>query len=120
VTIPERYMKNISLLDPRTSSERYWSGCCGRVPERLEASRRRECRRIGPTLAGFPTQEETSRVIPETRYARTPDGVYIAYQIAGEGPVDVAWQFDFVGNVDVAWESPIFGPGFGESRPSRG
>jgi class 3 adenylate cyclase len=51
-------------------------------------------------------------VIPETRYARTPDGVYIAYQVAGEGPVDVAWQFDFVGNVDVVWESLFFGPLF--------
>jgi class 3 adenylate cyclase len=51
-------------------------------------------------------------VIPETHYEMTPDGVYIAYQVAGEGPVDVAWQFDFVGNVDVMWESPVFGPLF--------
>jgi class 3 adenylate cyclase/pimeloyl-ACP methyl ester carboxylesterase len=51
-------------------------------------------------------------VIPETRYARTPDGVYIAYQVAGKGPVDVAWQFDFAGNVDVVWEATIFGPLF--------
>jgi class 3 adenylate cyclase len=51
-------------------------------------------------------------VIPETRYAETPDGVYIAYQVAGEGSVDVAWQFDFVGNVDVVWESVFFGPLF--------
>jgi hypothetical protein len=48
-------------------------------------------------------------VIPETRYARTPDGFYLAYQITGEGPVDVVWQFDFVGNVDVAWEEPTYG-----------
>jgi pimeloyl-ACP methyl ester carboxylesterase len=45
-------------------------------------------------------------VIPETRYAKTPDGVYIAYQVTGEGPLDVAWQFDFTGNVDIAWEEP--------------
>jgi class 3 adenylate cyclase/pimeloyl-ACP methyl ester carboxylesterase len=51
-------------------------------------------------------------VIPDTRYAETPDGVYIAYQVAGEGPVDVAWQFDFFGNVDVMWESDVFGPLF--------
>jgi class 3 adenylate cyclase len=47
-------------------------------------------------------------VIPETRYAETPDGVYIAYQVTGDGPVDVAWQFDFTGNVDLAWEEPNF------------
>jgi class 3 adenylate cyclase len=51
-------------------------------------------------------------VVPETLYAKTPDGIYIAYQVTGEGPVDVAWQFDFVGNVDVIWESIVFGPLF--------
>jgi hypothetical protein len=28
----------------------------------------------------------------ETRYFRTPDGIYIAYQTTGEGPVDVAFR----------------------------
>jgi class 3 adenylate cyclase len=51
-------------------------------------------------------------VDPETRYATTPDGVYIAYQVVGEGPVDVAWQFDFLGNVDLVWDDAIFGPLF--------
>jgi len=32
--------------------------------------------------------------IRDTKYANTPDGVYIAYQVAGEGPIDVVWQFD--------------------------
>ena len=50
--------------------------------------------------------------VPETRYVTTPDGVYIAYQVAGEGPVDVAWQFDFVGNVDLVWDDTILGPLF--------
>jgi class 3 adenylate cyclase len=48
-------------------------------------------------------------VNPETRYAETSDGIYIAYQVAGEGPVDVAWQSDYVNNVDVIWETPVFG-----------
>jgi hypothetical protein len=39
--------------------------------------------------------------IRDTRYAKTPDGVYIAYQTAGEGPIDLAWQFDFMGDVDL-------------------
>ncbi len=43
--------------------------------------------------------------IPDTHYARTPDGVYIAYQTVGDGPVDLVWQFDFTGNVDVVWET---------------
>jgi class 3 adenylate cyclase len=52
-------------------------------------------------------QPETTGVIPETRYARTPDGTYLAYQVTGEGPVDVVWQFDFMGNVDLVWEAPL-------------
>ena len=32
--------------------------------------------------------------VPETRYAITPDGVYLAYQTVGEGPIDLVWQFD--------------------------
>ena len=52
--------------------------------------------------------------IPDTRYAKTPDGVYIAYQVTGEGPVDIAWQFDWLGNVDVIWEHPLHGTWFRE------
>jgi class 3 adenylate cyclase len=44
--------------------------------------------------------------IPDPRYVKTDDGVYIAYQVVGEGPVDIAWQFDFGGNLDVWWEYP--------------
>jgi class 3 adenylate cyclase/pimeloyl-ACP methyl ester carboxylesterase len=43
-------------------------------------------------------------VIPETHYVKTPDGVYIAYQTLGEGPIDIVWQFEWVGNVDTIWE----------------
>jgi len=57
-------------------------------------------------------QAETARVIPETHYAQTPDGVYIAYQVTGQGPVDVAWQPDFLGNIDLMWDDIIFGPFF--------
>lgn len=47
---------------------------------------------------------------PETRYARTPEGVYLAYQVVGSGP-DVAVDFHlFAGNVDLIWEEPDWGP----------
>jgi hypothetical protein len=29
--------------------------------------------------------------ILDTRYAVTPDGVYIAYQIMGDGQIDLVW-----------------------------
>ena len=47
---------------------------------------------------------------PETRYATTADGVYLAYQVVGSGP-DVAVDFHLVaGNVDLIWEEPDWGP----------
>lgn len=48
--------------------------------------------------------------IRDTRYVESPDGVYIAYQTVGEGPIDIVWQFDWVGNVDLIWEHPGIGP----------
>jgi class 3 adenylate cyclase len=47
--------------------------------------------------------------VPDSRYAKTDDGVYIAYQVIGEGPVDLVWQFDFLGSVDGMWEHSFFG-----------
>ena len=52
--------------------------------------------------------------IGETRYALTPDGVYIAYQATGDGPVDYVWQFDHTGDVDLAWQNPVYGRDFRE------
>ena len=45
--------------------------------------------------------------IPDPKYVRAEDGAYIAYQVVGDGPVDIAWQFDFYGNIDAWWEGPF-------------
>jgi len=42
---------------------------------------------------------------PETRYARSGD-VRIAYQIVGDGPLDLVFVPGFVSNVDLFWEMP--------------
>jgi pimeloyl-ACP methyl ester carboxylesterase len=43
---------------------------------------------------------------PETRYARTVDGVSIAYQIIGDGPEDLVYMPGFTSHVEVAWDHP--------------
>jgi len=43
--------------------------------------------------------------VPETRYAKSGD-VYIAYQVLGEGPLDVVLVPGFVSNVEAMWSSP--------------
>lgn len=44
---------------------------------------------------------------PETRYARTTDGTHVAYQVHGEGPVDILVQRGSFSNLDHEWEEPI-------------
>jgi pimeloyl-ACP methyl ester carboxylesterase len=44
-------------------------------------------------------------MIPETRYAQS-DGVSIAYQTLGEGPIDLVVVPGWVSNLDLFWEQP--------------
>src|SRR5512141_3447091 len=44
--------------------------------------------------------------IPETRYAKTPDGVSIAYQVVGDGPVDLVYSSGIWSNLGLMWEQP--------------
>jgi class 3 adenylate cyclase len=41
---------------------------------------------------------------PETRYALAPDGVHIAYQVSGEGEVDLVFMQGAVAHLEIAWE----------------
>ena len=45
-------------------------------------------------------------VRPETRYVRTADGVSIAYQVLGDGPIDLVSVPGWISNVETAWEEP--------------
>jgi class 3 adenylate cyclase len=42
---------------------------------------------------------------PETRYARTGD-VHIAYQVVGDGPIDLLWVPTWVWQLEHVWEQP--------------
>ena len=44
--------------------------------------------------------------IPETKYAKTVDGVNIAYQMRGEGPIDLVFLTGFAANFEVELEDP--------------
>jgi class 3 adenylate cyclase/pimeloyl-ACP methyl ester carboxylesterase len=43
--------------------------------------------------------------IPTTRYVKSDD-VHVAYQVLGEGPLDLLWVPGFVSHVEAAWQSP--------------
>jgi len=45
---------------------------------------------------------------PETRYAKTDDGAHIAYQVVGDGPLDLVFLPLGATHVELAWEIPPF------------
>jgi hypothetical protein len=59
---------------------------------------------------------------PETHYAKAPDGTSIAYQVVGDGPIDLVYAIGIWSNVEVMWEhapwSRFFerGPGTGHGH----
>jgi hypothetical protein len=44
-------------------------------------------------------------MIPETRYARSGE-INIAYQVVGEGPIDVVFVPGFLSHLDLQWADP--------------
>jgi class 3 adenylate cyclase len=46
--------------------------------------------------------------VPETRYAKTADGVHVAYQVFGDGPVDILFVLGWVTHLERMWTDPRF------------
>ena len=44
--------------------------------------------------------------MPETRYSRSADGVHIAYQVLGDGDLDIVLSLGFVSHLEHSWEDP--------------
>jgi class 3 adenylate cyclase len=45
--------------------------------------------------------------IPEIRFAKSGD-VHIAYQVVGDGPVDLVFIYDWIGNLELQWQNPLY------------
>jgi class 3 adenylate cyclase len=68
---------------------------------------------IPPGPARKPVVDKTVIVeVPETRYAETPEGDELAYQVAGEGPPDLLLMGGSGFHLEWAWEMPLFARGF--------
>ena len=44
--------------------------------------------------------------MPEIRFAKSGD-VHIAYQVVGDGPVDLVFIYDWIWNLELQWENPL-------------
>lgn len=58
--------------------------------------------------------EDVSVKIPQPRYVKTSDGAYIAYQVVGEGPVDISLQHAWLGGLELMWENPYIAAAYDE------
>jgi class 3 adenylate cyclase/pimeloyl-ACP methyl ester carboxylesterase len=57
-------------------------------------------------LDGPDYDDDMAVQVPETRYARSADGTFIAYQVVGQGPPDIVFFPGFVWHLEVQWEHP--------------
>src|SRR6185369_14036685 len=75
-------------------------------PRIIETAHRRGYRFIAKTeLASSAPQVETA--VPPTRYARSGD-VNIAYQVLGNGPLDLVFVMGWVSHLEYFWTEPSF------------
>jgi class 3 adenylate cyclase len=44
---------------------------------------------------------------PETRFARSGDA-HVAYQVVGDGPLDLVYVQGFVSNIELNWQEPLY------------
>jgi pimeloyl-ACP methyl ester carboxylesterase len=61
---------------------------------------------VRPVAARSRPENDSGVDPPETRYAKTVDGLSIAYQVLGRGPVDLVLTPGWISNVDAAWDVP--------------
>jgi DNA-binding winged helix-turn-helix (wHTH) protein/pimeloyl-ACP methyl ester carboxylesterase/class 3 adenylate cyclase len=60
-----------------------------------------------PASDPIPARSGSTRpdIVPETRYARSGD-LNIAYQVVGDGPIDLVYVPGWVTHIEYAWEDP--------------
>ena len=114
-----------SPLAGRLRRRRGAEGLCARDPPRarrrspgasfVETAHRRGYRFIAAggrpvaagRAAGARRRAPPSSTPPQTRYAQSGD-VNIAYQVVGDGPVDLVFVMGWVSHLDYFWEEPSF------------
>ena len=77
-----------------------------REPRFIETAHRRGYRFVARTEKSTPALTAES-IVPPTRYARSGD-VNIAYQVLGDGPLDLVFVMGWVSHLEYFWTEPSF------------
>ncbi len=78
-----------------------------RDPRFIETAHRRGYRFIAKTVGLESVPEQEAPETPRTHYTRSGD-VNIAYQVIGEGPLDLVFVMGWVSHLDYFWTEPSF------------
>ena len=54
--------------------------------------------------------------VPQTHYAKADDGVHIAYQVFGDGLMDLVVVPGFISHVELMWEEEAMAPRAASTR----
>jgi pimeloyl-ACP methyl ester carboxylesterase/DNA-binding winged helix-turn-helix (wHTH) protein len=59
-------------------------------------------------LPAAPAARPSAATRPKTQYATSTGGVNIAYQVIGEGPLDLVFVMGWVSHLEYSWQEPSF------------
>lgn len=59
-------------------------------------------------LPAIPVARPPVAIKPKTQYATSTGGVNIAYQVIGEGPLDLVFVMGWVSHLEYSWQEPSF------------
>jgi pimeloyl-ACP methyl ester carboxylesterase/DNA-binding winged helix-turn-helix (wHTH) protein len=77
-----------------------------RAPQFVETAHRRGYRFVAPVAAAAPP-DRVIPMVPRVRYARS-GSVNIAYQVVGDGPLDLVFVMGWVSHLEYFWREPSF------------
>lgn len=108
-TIPKRGYRFIAPVEVSDDSPPY--GAAG-GERRKEAEARERSTDVGENSAHpglhAPTDKPALLIMPKTQYALSTGGVNIAYQVLGQGPLDLVFVMGWVSHLEYFWREPSF------------
>ena len=106
---PDSFVEPNNLAQ-QVSMVREALGDRGARPQYVETVSRRGYRFVAPVTVqeeSAPAATPSSAAIPEVRYTRSGN-VNIAYQVVGDGPIDLVFVMGWVSHLEYFWKEPSF------------
>ena len=102
-------MQLYAWSDQRNAALRQYQECARVLEEELGIAPERETSQLYEAIKAGHQQSSApvTLVRPETQYAKSGDN-YIAYQVIGDGPLDLIFIPGFISHIEYAWQEPRY------------